>query len=315
MKDVISIIVPVYNVEEFIDECIKSLISQTYENIEIILVNDGSTDKSGYICREYESKDNRIKVINQKNGGVSSARNIGLMQATGKYITFVDSDDYVKADYIEVLYSYIKKDTDIVCCNVPGKQKDYCLNKKHEQAEIFSLSGYTWGKLIRKECIKDVFSNEVCYAEDYIFYIKLLKNINKMQVIAYEGYYYRVRPGSLSVKDKKEGHTIKEFDNKYTFISYSSNLDEAVKEYDKKTRQVVHSHCCYVYSLLLLLMYRISLKDKKRKSIIQKWFRKYMGDFFRITLLKEKNVIRFFFGAIICIFPNTGGRIGDKLLS
>ena len=104
MNEKISVIVPVYNVEKYIGECIKSIINQDYENIEIILVDDGSNDKSGEICDEYTLKDKRVKVIHKENGGVSSARNRGIESSTGEYIAFVDGDDYVTKDYVSYLF-------------------------------------------------------------------------------------------------------------------------------------------------------------------------------------------------------------------
>ena len=97
-KDLISIIIPVYNVEKYLEECIESVINQTYRNLEIILVDDGSTDKCLETCKEYEKRDNRIKVIHQENAGVSVARNVGIDFSTGQYIGFVDSDDFIEKD-------------------------------------------------------------------------------------------------------------------------------------------------------------------------------------------------------------------------
>lgn len=107
--ELISIIVPVYKVEEYIDECVKSLINQTYNNIEIVLVDDGSPDKCGNICENYKRTDNRIVVLHKENGGLSDARNAGMRIAKGKYFVFVDSDDFVSNNYIEILYDIIKK--------------------------------------------------------------------------------------------------------------------------------------------------------------------------------------------------------------
>ena len=107
--DLITVVVPVYNVEQYLKDCIDSIILQTYKDIEIILVDDGSTDTSGLICDEYKSKDKRIKVFHKENGGLSSARNCGIENATGKYITFVDSDDVVRENYILFLYKAIKE--------------------------------------------------------------------------------------------------------------------------------------------------------------------------------------------------------------
>lgn len=117
-EDLISIIVPVYKVENYLSKCLDSMICQTYKNIEIILVDDGSPDNSGKICDDYAKKDSRIKVIHKENGGLSDARNAGLKIATGKYIGFVDSDDYISVEMYEKLYNQAKKeDADIACCN------------------------------------------------------------------------------------------------------------------------------------------------------------------------------------------------------
>ena len=105
--DLVSIIVPVYNVEKYVEECVQSLLTQSYKKLEIILVDDGSLDKSGEICDNLSLKDNRIKVLHKKNGGLSDARNHGIDVATGKYVMFVDSDDIVDRDIVQDLYSYI----------------------------------------------------------------------------------------------------------------------------------------------------------------------------------------------------------------
>ncbi|MBR1443324.1 MAG: glycosyltransferase family 2 protein [Firmicutes bacterium] len=114
----VSIIVPVYNVEKYISRCIESLISQTYKNIEIILVDDGTQDKSGEICEKYAKKDKRIVVYHKENGGLSDARNYGIEKSNGEYLSFVDSDDYVDFDYIEFLYNLIKKGYKLSLCSL-----------------------------------------------------------------------------------------------------------------------------------------------------------------------------------------------------
>ena len=109
MKCLISVVVPVYNVEKYIDRCLNSIINQTYRKLEIIIVNDGSTDNSRKIIDKFSKMDSRIIVIDKNNGGLSEARNVGINAATGDYITFIDSDDFVSYDYIEYLYSLIEK--------------------------------------------------------------------------------------------------------------------------------------------------------------------------------------------------------------
>ncbi|MBE6778095.1 MAG: glycosyltransferase family 2 protein [Ruminococcaceae bacterium] len=109
MDELISVVLPVYNVEPYLHRCVDSVLSQTYSRLEILLVDDGSTDNSGAICDEYAAKDDRIKVIHKENGGLSDARNVGIRAATGRYVTVIDSDDYVSEDYVEVLYNAVKE--------------------------------------------------------------------------------------------------------------------------------------------------------------------------------------------------------------
>ena len=108
-KPLISVIVPVYKVEQYLERCIRSIISQTYQNLEIILVDDGSPDKCGEICEAFAQNDSRIRVYHKENGGLSDARHFGAERACGEYITFIDSDDNVEEDYIETLYKKLKK--------------------------------------------------------------------------------------------------------------------------------------------------------------------------------------------------------------
>ena len=108
-SELVSFIIPVYNVQKYLSRCLESVLQQTYHNTEILLINDGSQDNSLAICEDYQKKDNRIQIINKENGGVSSARNTGLRIASGKYITFVDADDYVKEIYIETLITDMQK--------------------------------------------------------------------------------------------------------------------------------------------------------------------------------------------------------------
>ena len=117
MRELVSVIVPVYNVELYLKFCVESIIMQTYENLEIILVDDGSKDGSPHICDAFLNKDKRVRVIHQQNQGLSAARNAGIEVARGKYFTFVDSDDYIRKDMIERLVNLVeRKKVDIACC-------------------------------------------------------------------------------------------------------------------------------------------------------------------------------------------------------
>ena len=195
MDDLISVIVPVYNVENYIVQCIESLIKQTYTKFEIILVNDGSKDNSGKICDEYALKDERIKVIHKENAGVSSARNVGIKQSKGQWITFIDSDDWVEEKYLEVLLNLAKSENaDISICgynrvskeriekiNASGKNEiydsqEYLIKSLNPQIGL----GFSHMKLIKKSIIKDIeFNDNLAVAEDAFFNIQLSKNVNK----------------------------------------------------------------------------------------------------------------------------------------
>ncbi len=142
MGELISVIVPVYNVEKYLVRCINTLVKQTYNNLELILVDDGSTDNCAEICDELEKTDCRIKVYHKKNGGLSDARNYGVEKSNGAYITFVDSDDYVSADYIQRLYSLVKEyDAEIAVANFYKTQKNVFEYRKDGLPEIQLLTG------------------------------------------------------------------------------------------------------------------------------------------------------------------------------
>lgn len=152
-RDLISIIVPVYNVQEYLKKCINSMLIQSYKNIEIILVDDGSTDESSSICDLYVKKDNRIKVIHKENGGLSDARNIGIKSARGKYITFVDSDDEIELNYISYLYELIKDNNMSICSysiitnnkkiNYGANHKDLVMTKEECFKRLLTEDGFT----------------------------------------------------------------------------------------------------------------------------------------------------------------------------
>lgn len=163
----VSVLVAVYNVKDDLKRCMKSIIGQTYTELEIIVVDDGSTDGSADICDEYKNKDSRVRVIHKENGGLSSARNVGIENATGDYVLMVDSDDYMLPNMIEIMLSTIKEhNADICICGAYENQPDNTveLHKVHvyDKAEAMKqiltdkISSQTWNKLIKRSCIGDV---------------------------------------------------------------------------------------------------------------------------------------------------------------
>lgn len=231
MKMKVSIIMPAYNAEKTIVRCINSLLNQTYRNIEIIIVNDGSTDSTKEICYMYKKKDNRIKVINQINKGVSVARNIGIKRATGELLTFVDSDDYMNELYIEKLVStLLKTDSDIICSsfikfNDPTKIKvnansneQICtLTVEDALCDLLSrntkIHNYQWNKLYKKEIWKDIKFKDGKIYEDLELMYRIILKAKKIAYTTYNGYYYYINPDGLTSK-----FSIKDYETKIKFV-------------------------------------------------------------------------------------------------
>lgn len=220
-RPVISVIVPVYNVEKYLRQCIDSILKQSFQNFELLLIDDGSPDESGKICDEYAAKDGRVRVFHKENGGVSSARNVGLDNARGEWIAFVDSDDYVTQDYLFDLYNSLKgNDIDLVIQNVcvfkDGTEPyhndtselsqeiqvyDKCEFKKMLVEQLLVLRCWPVSKLFRQSLIKRnnlMFSLDLDFAEDYYFLFDYLLHIYKSVACAsISNYFYRDREGSL----------------------------------------------------------------------------------------------------------------------
>ena len=211
-KDLISVIIPVYKVEKYLEKCIESIIKQTYTNLQIILVDDGSPDNCGKICDEYAKKDSRIEVIHKINGGLSDARNVGINRANGRYIGFVDSDDYIKEDMYEKLINLIKEyNADVSICNLYDviDGKEYVRNKDngiHEYSRIDilkeilldkNIQSYAWNKLYKKELFDEIKYPIGKKYEDIGTTFYLFEKCNKIVVTSEPEYYYLKRADSL----------------------------------------------------------------------------------------------------------------------
>ncbi len=224
MNKLISVIIPIYNVEAYLRKCIDSVINQTYKNIEIILVDDQSPDSCGKICDEYSKRDSRIKIIHQKNSGVGKARENGINEAQGEYITFVDSDDWIEPEFCEkLLEELLKNKADWIACNakeVDEKGKEInSLNSIQEAVEIhdkelllnhyFEGKMYTrvvWGKMFKTCIIAGRTFQKLAICEDTCFMIDIIKNDFKVCLITEYGYNYLRRANSVtsSIKFKVE---------------------------------------------------------------------------------------------------------------
>lgn len=218
-EKLISIIIPVYNVEGYLKKCLDSVLAQTYRNIEVILIEDGSPDNCGMLCDEYANMDNRVKVIHKKNGGLSSARNSGLDICTGDYIGFVDSDDYINSNMYEELVAAIEmQSVDIACAGIiresdnntvsyvtrcPKNKKQY--NDKDALREILlerEIDISVWSKLYKKEVFANVRFPEGETNEDAAILLDIIPN-KKLFHIAKPMYHYIDRAGSITSKYNK----------------------------------------------------------------------------------------------------------------
>ncbi len=208
MDELISIIIPVYNVENYLDRCLETVVSQTYKNLEIILVNDGSTDSSGKICDKWALKDNRIVVIHKINGGLSDARNVGMDHATGEYIGFVDSDDWINKQMYEILYDLLKNNPDCQIAECGFKYLDkkenikdtevYLGYRKMDRKDMFDYffrvngeksNTAVWKYLIKREIAQNLkFKGRI--NEDVLYSFDLFCNANNMISTSRKLYYY-----------------------------------------------------------------------------------------------------------------------------
>lgn len=193
-KDLVSVIVPVYNVKpEYLHECLDSLVKQSYKKLEIMLIDDGSTNGNGDICDQYAYHDERIQVIHKTNAGVSFSRNVGLEKARGEFVCFVDADDYIDLEYISRMRQEII-DADIVCTGhtkiFPNQQEKHDAHNYHYKYNMDVL-GTVWGKLYRREIIgKSRFDIELTHCEDVAFNFEVLKGARYHYVFD-NGYFYR----------------------------------------------------------------------------------------------------------------------------
>ena len=247
-KPLISIVVPVYNVEKYINRCINSIIRQEYQNIEIILVDDGSFDNSGKICDEYAKKDERIVVVHQKNRGLSAARNCGIDISKGEYICFVDSDDWISSDYVSTLFDLIiNNNADIAVCSYVKTEKENDLGNNIEDniieeynniqaiKKIYSTSDceriniiIAWNKLYNKRLFENIRYPQNRYYEDGGTTYKLLYNSEKIVCLKKVMYYYFVNCESITgskLNKKKIIDAIELQEEELNFYK-NKNLDE-----------------------------------------------------------------------------------------
>lgn len=278
-RPTISVIIPIYNVESYLVQCVDSVRNQTYKEIEIILVNDGSPDNSPAICDEYAQKDNRVKVIHKENGGLSDARNEGLKKATGDFVVFLDSDDYwLDQDFLESIFTdrtlYLSdlilfKHVPFIEGDIIHRRSDCSLSKinvmnKTEALnyliynDLFSISA--WSKIVRRSILldNDIIFEKGRLSEDLDWSFRLLLAVRSIKGYDKRVYAYRIRKGSIT-------HTFssKHMDDLLTVVERWTNLLEAENVIGKEYTAPLLAYCKYQYSILVGKYYDIKAKERE----------------------------------------------------
>lgn len=285
----VSIIVPVYNTEKFLKSALDSIKMQSYRNLEVLLINDGSTDDSGSICDSYAKSDKRIKVFHIDNHGVSYARNIGLQEAIGQYITFVDSDDTIAVNMIEELVNALDKykcDCVIGGCNyvnnsrLTSKQlirvrnhyvlkKQECLERLCYMNPPFDCIEVTavWGKLYSKKILQGMqFKEDMSIGEDFVFNFKVLSRVSEALYVDFEGYNYFIRTGSAmrSVFQESKMQTMGALEELSNF---------------KVEKNIESAYLSRLVNIAIVLLFMIPIESKYQihRDRIVRFIKKYRG--------------------------------------
>ncbi len=269
----VSVIVPVYKAEKWLHRCVDSILAQTMKDFELLLIDDGSPDKSGEICDEYAAKDSRIRVFHKENGGVSSARNLGLDNVLGKYIIFIDSDDWVSVNYIQDLYKYKDVDALIYQGHISVKNdKIVSINSFDEKEyvgenfiDFFSIPvyGFSWGKIFSSDIVlrnNIRFNENLTLWEDNIFVYEYISYVNKVRFVSEVNYFYQNTENSLT--------------------KYTRSPKECYLYYDRLSK--------------IFSKYKIFVRDKYHYKLDEVLARNYMRSFLmlyinRCNYLERKN--------------------------
>ena len=310
----ISVIVPVYNVAEYLPRCIESIICQTYSNLEILLVNDGSDDTSGTICEKYYQKDERVRVIHQENLGVSSARNAGLDTAKGEWVGFVDPDDWIEPEMLEILYrTAIENNTAIAICgyvkHCPGGWLDnrtcadipsaipekellrYVLSGRH-------FEGFVWNKLFSRVFLDKNnirFDSKFSTCQDVVFVVSAAVHGASASYVPNALYHYCLRKGSST--QSISGKRLTELDAWARIIKLASPVSIEWAELSKAR---------YAGAVVGLLRDAVAYNEKTHIPRLKKEARRYAGQFFRSKELDFRMKLR---GMAIIFFPIISFRI------
>lgn len=278
----ISVVIPVYKVEQYLDECVNSVLKQTYTNLEIFLVDDGSPDRCGEMCDEYQRIDHRVHVIHQKNRGLSGARNAAIDVFSGDYITFIDSDDWISNDMIECLYkNLIKNEAQMSCtspesfyedgtCSFCKHPDDVLIYTKEKALDCFLFNDYltpcVWGKLYVRDLWRHVRCPEGMLFEDQFTTYKLIDQCDKIVYCTKPMYHYRKREGSIGHSDFKE----KTYD---LYDAIHEEYDYIQKKYGAMVPNITVARITWEI-VFVNMMIVAGHKDHKTRMDVQKFAKK-----------------------------------------
>lgn len=309
-KYLISIIVPVYNAEKYLENSISCLLNQTYKNLEIILVNDGSTDNSLAICNELKKRDDRVIVLTQENKGVGSARNLGLNNANGDYIGFMDNDDKIEIDMYETLLKgALETNSDIIKILVqdvddfgnilknPKRQNEYIEfypKEDYIKEMLLQRGDYTfWSKLFKKTCFDNRRFIEGRWNEDFIFFLKLLDSVEGVYSINKIGYYYWIRQNSFSHSGYNQG-----------IIDNVINAKWALEKHSLNYKSIVEYYLRYYFYQISIYLISIPVFEQNKSNDIYieslKFIRKNIVKFIKNKFLRKKDKLILI---IMCLIP------------
>lgn len=314
MEPLVTVIVPIYNVEHYLGFCIESIKKQSYSNLEVILVNDGSKDNSGILCDEIVKSDKRFKVIHKENGGLSSARNAGLSVAKGDYVCFVDSDDWIETLYVEHLVSIAKKENaDIVSCQflLDTKRQLEDSLKVIDNYTVFTgediiihyiqsaVKGGEKGndiscctKLYKREILNGYRFVEGMLFEDVVFNSILLSKIDRYVYSKYIGYHYYVNPSSIT---RKESYSDRVFDLEKGAQIIMNQIGGKSSRTDKELEK-------YMVKVHISILYKLLKMENVESLVIAKEL-KYIKNNYYTVLISTMPMSKKILVSILCILP------------
>lgn len=299
MSVLISIIIPVYNAEHYLQRCVHAVLGQDYNHFEVVLVDDGSTDGSGQLCDEYAEKDKRVHVIHQQNQGASIARQNGLRNAKGEYVTFIDSDDWVANDYVSKLYDFIvEHHATVSACGVQRVKENENINFQRTEHQSFLLSfedlmprffkyefwGFP-GKLYKKSVLSQLTFPKATLSEDYLVMTQLFLKERQMAYTEAPLYFYEYHPNSLS-HQKLSKRAFEEFENVKAVYEL---IKEQEPQYTDMALANVAETCIKLH--LMVLHENDNIKYKHEYNDIHRFLKKYFLEFLNSNVLTRKTKV------------------------